>query len=756
MTILRSAICVLVFFNLNLLAQQSTLARKPTRIVKNVQAESMDVEIVGPIDAAMDTPVTATSVEPEDTTYGNLRPPTSRSSTRQTGIARAGESAVAAVNKLKLPSTESGGTMPRTESFGVGESLFPLLPGVRSQAPTTQWEASQNGGQDPQVAVGHSLVAVLTWDTLTFYEKNGTPLPPLDDPAQLKNAFINPTSTEILFAKLVQILDQNLKLNSKVENDPSFRFSPDGEIGDARVIFDNFRDRWVVLATAKNNHPKTSDVSLIASQRRTKFLLAVSLDEDPRHGFRTFGLNATPDDGACAKNSDDSPCPGSRFTPGNAADYPSIGVSKTHYILTIGVGHAPLDGSDHTPLASFMVVLNADDLAHAHPSIRKHAFAGLDLGEGDRAVGVSMPIVMNNDLPGFVASGWGMVANTASDHFIVTEVSPQDPPEFIVLDYDMPDIESAPDWPQKHNSKKLVQYGNVGNQPITATVQGTTLTAGFVDCRWWTDSQQDCAPSVHLVTFELQSFPIPTILKDRVVGWRSQLDDDKDDVVAYGLPGIASNKDGDIAVVYGRSSPKMFMEARFSTWLHNALDFLPSRELHKGEAPLGADCTAPCKPVHPDTAGVSVDPFDQQGIWIGQSFADASAKSKVEVGKVFGDRHPDLWVYSGTLTAPTTPLKAGGIIAVNFLMLNVGDGAAQDARAEMLLVADDGKKTSLGETPSSKLDAGHTLSNNLVGKIPSSLSKGAYKVEIRARLKSGEKQYSEDNDVLSVGTVHVK
>ncbi len=69
------------------------------------------------------------------------------------------------------------------------------------------------------------------------------------------------------------------------------------------------------------------------------------------------------------------------------------------------------------------------------------------------------------------------------------------------------------------------------------------------------------------------------------MGLRSVLDDNAHEVVAYGLPGIASNKTGDIAVVYGRSSPKMFMETRFSTWLHNEIDIRPSRELQKGKAP---------------------------------------------------------------------------------------------------------------------------------------------------------------------------
>ena len=38
------------------------------------------------------------------------------------------------------------------------------------------------------------------------------------------------------------------------------------------------------------------------------------------------------------------------------------------------------------------------------------------------------------------------------------------------------------------------------------------------------------------------------------MGLRSALDDGENDVVAYGLPGIASNMDGDVAIVYGRSS----------------------------------------------------------------------------------------------------------------------------------------------------------------------------------------------------------
>ena len=40
--------------------------------------------------------------------------------------------------------------------------------------------------------------------------------------------------------------------------------------------------------------------------------------------------------------------------------------------------------------------------------------------------------------------------------------------------------------------------------------------------------------------------------------------------------------------------------------------------------------------------------------------------------------------------------------------------------------------------------------------VSASLAKGTYQVEVRAKLKAGEKQYSEDNDSVTAGTVHIK
>lgn len=726
-------------------AQDNKPTSNQARVSKNVTSSSEPLEVIGPIDVTLSTPgkPSATFTKEQYVSEENLlrsKPPVV---SELSGPELAGPSAVLAATKLSAPNTES---------FSFGESLF-FLDSQRTQGLTTKWAsgASANGGQDPQIAAGHSVVAVLTWNTLAFYDKSGNLL--TADPAHPKQAFINPTSTAIIFAGVVKLLDDRLHLNPITHNDPSFLFQPDGEVGDARVIFDNFRNRWVVLATAKNNHPHTTDFRLLTSQRRTKFLLAISRDEDPRHGFRAYGFNADPNDGACDKETDDSPCPGSHFTPGNGADYPSLGVSKAHYIMTIGAGHAPLDGSSHTNKIAYMVTVNAKDAADGTLPIHMHAIWDWDLGEGDRAVRIAMPAVMQNDLP-VGGAGWGVVASTASNHLILTAVGPTDPPALVTLSWDMPNIEGAPGWPQK-GGPELIDYGNVSNQPITATMNGRTLTAGFVDCRTWTKSQKDCSPSLHLVSIDVSVLPVAAFLtKDRVVGWRSVLDDASDDVVAYGLPGIASNNDGDIAVVYGRTSPRMFMETRFSAWLHNEVDIRPSRELQKGRATLPVPSNKDL--VHPDTAGVSIDPFDGESIWIAHTFADTGPSQSVAVGKVFGEQHPDLSMESAQLTSPATGLKPDDAVSVHLSLHNGGDGTAPASRVELVLVAADGKKTSLAHTTPVDMKAGATIETDLAGNIPAKLSEGAYTVELRAKLQDGVKQYSEDNDVLTAGEVHLK
>ncbi|HEY5036835.1 MAG TPA: CARDB domain-containing protein, partial [Chthoniobacterales bacterium] len=212
------------------------------------------------------------------------------------------------------------------------------------------------------------------------------------------------------------------------------------------------------------------------------------------------------------------------------------------------------------------------------------------------------------------------------------------------------------------------------------------------------------------------------------------------DIVGYGLPGMAVNKDGDIAVVYGRTSSKLFMETRFSTWLHNEGDIRPSRILQSGQAGISAQ--------HPDTAGVALDPFDNQAIWMAHEFASSSGP-RIAVGKVFGKAHPNLVI--ATASATNKPkFHPGDHITVNFTMANQGDGTAPGANAEAFLVLGQ-HDISLGKTAAADLKSGHSVTSQILGTIPKSTGAGDYAIQVRAKLKSGTTEYRDDDNTLKAG-----
>src|SRR5262249_47028396 len=152
----------------------------------------------------------------------------------------------------------------------------PQSPGIlapRSPGLTTTWPNGSpvNTSNDPQVASSSWMVGVLTWDQIAFYDKAGNLMPQTA-------TFQNPTQTETLFAPVVNFLDSKLNLNPATGGDPSFLLA-NGQVGDARIEFDSFRKRWIILATAKNVPNSKFSTALKRSQRRTKLLLAISVDE---------------------------------------------------------------------------------------------------------------------------------------------------------------------------------------------------------------------------------------------------------------------------------------------------------------------------------------------------------------------------------------------------------------------------------------------------------------------------------------------
>jgi hypothetical protein len=293
------------------------------------------------------------------------------------------------------------------------------------------------------------------------------------------------------------------------------------------------------------------------------------------------------------------------------------------------VAHEPITGNG-TELFGYMVILNAADLAAGISHPRGHARWDWDLGNGaGNIAGVSMPVVKQNALP--IGEDWGLVVATQNNKLAITAIQAADPPNMFSTSLDLPNQQGVPPWPMK-GSTLQVNYGNVGNEPISAMLVGSKLIAAFNDCRIWESSQQSCSPSIHLVELEMKLFPVVSVVVDRVMGLRNTVDDNPKTVFGYGMPGIGLNSAGDIIMGYSRTSKDIFPEMRCSIWKHNEPDIRPSVLVRKGEATI-PNCSG-CTPIRTDTGGVASDPADPNSIWLSHLFADSNGRFAIWVAKV--------------------------------------------------------------------------------------------------------------------------
>ena len=166
--------------------------------------------------------------------------------------------------------------------------------------PNPAWTVS-GSGNDPQIAVGKSFVVVTSYNAVWFYTKAGTQLS-FDNHGQ---AISNPIAATTLFSDLwntkapnntpvAQSINSYLNLPSGSKCDPKNPFPPANfglshpsafclnDFYDMRVIYDDFRDRFWIIAIARN--PKWKDLSGTPGNhisRRTKTMLAVSKTGTP-------------------------------------------------------------------------------------------------------------------------------------------------------------------------------------------------------------------------------------------------------------------------------------------------------------------------------------------------------------------------------------------------------------------------------------------------------------------------------------------
>jgi len=619
---------------------------------------------------------------------------------------------------------------------------------TRSPALTTKWTgfsptpASSAGLIDPQIASSNSIVGVLLWDTLGWYDKSGTLLPSTP-------TFPNPTSTETLFKPLVDWLDSTANLNPSVAGDSTFLFA-NGQVGDARIAWDPQRKRFLILGTAKNGgpHPSATKAESV-SQRRTKFIFAISKTSDPHDGFNTWAFNATPNDGACNSKSDAAPCPGSSFIPGDAGDYPSIGISGFHYVFTTHVEHANVDGTPGYSRTSYIVTVNAAAAASGNTAgLHGHGFwefnnPKVNASEPDvRSLSIIATAIQRTPLPGGDGNLLAQVVGQGGSKRMVTYfITPTDPPQLSGQAFDIPStIGYAIDAPQPSPGQPLNYGSNLFSNIITAYWRAGTLYTSFTDCVKFADMSSGCADAVHIVKFQADANGA-SYDGGVIFGERNPLDEPPGTVNHYAFPGTAVNKHHDLAVTYVRSGVSLPPETRYSVWYHGEPQQRPSNVLQAGTG--NQPSSGPKKGYRDDTAGVAVDPFDDTAIWIAHSYANGGGVGWA-VGKVFGSTHFDLSVENiGVLQEVAV---VGGAARASFLTVNRGDGAAPGARAEVTLVGSRGGPRRATATRVEPLASAGAKATDVTFTIPRELPPGPYLVCVALNPEGRERQYTDDND----------
>lgn len=659
-------------------------------------------------------------------------------------------------------------------------------------------------GNDPQIAAGKSYVLVTSYNRFWVYGKDGK----LATKDKYGNSLSYPITASQLFKPLWDPPGSNAKgingflhLPASAPCDVADPFAPGSfclnDYYDMRVVYDEFRDRFWLFASARNPQWKaagTTPAQHVA--RRSKSVLAVSRTADPRDGFYLYWWNGVIDDGACtALGSSPGPsptCPSSTYAPGDAADYPSLGISKDYFTQTIGVVNVnpfdPLSGPS-VPDGQDTFPTSRDKYAVIHVfDAGKLASGGCDApcswsywqfkypGTNTTVKGIVQPAVQHDVLP----SQYTVLASTSGSDtlwvwgFTAQEGALQPPLHGAQIKVNPFAAPINPAQPPKGAVTKpgRISFGNTGSLVMKAATRQGLMWATWQDCgNWVADSQCDAgAIRVVKVNPVLALMVAPNVQTGPIVDdtfGRNTLSDDADEIVAYGVPAIEVNEKLDAIVDYLRVGGKdVYPEARYTAFLSGEPDNRPSALLQKGAGPFGAnvaDAASVAGGSNLDTAGIAVDPFDDEAIWMAHGYSwNTGGGWRLAVGKVFGKPYADYLTSVGALA-----LGAGNRLRARGVVRNQGDGTAPAARIVLSLVPAAARGSAvtaaarrgvrLGSLAVRRLRHGKTVGFRLRKQLSARVRPGRYRLKVALKPRRRVRQYDRRNDtVVSSRTVIVR
>jgi hypothetical protein len=509
---------------------------------------------------------------------------------------------------------------------------------------------------------------------------------------------------------------------------------------------------------------------------RQKVVVAVSKTQDPGDGFYLYWWDAVINDGHCTHTQG---CPDEpTFGPGTSSgtDYPMFGLSRDHFLTSMAVGLAETDatkapainlhfrtywdcwrGADegkdagpcHKQLYTNLMTVPAEQLTNpCHSGICPFQRLGYSFGvfapyTSQVPYGMTKiirPVMHHSSVP----DGGVFFTNPHMDPACVKVASASHRSSLVVSKITFPPNADPVFWQTEVP---------VADSPCPVALGGTSsYRNGRLYAAWEECGAQGCRSRIHMVRlnpFVDAPAQDASTFQDRAFGTRNVFDDASNTAErSYQFPAIDVNKGGNMAIVYTRHATDLPQEARFTVRYADDADVRPSRILHYGH---GTTEPAERAVVGTDTAGIAVDPFDDDGIWMAHVYAKkAPDEWRIAYGKVFGLPFADLSISSMALDRPSA--KPGDSFHIRGDVLNGGDGAAGPSTATIYLSSDPqitSADTVLGRVSIQRIASGGRHPINPKVQIPANLPGGDYFLGALVQQDSG-REYSTENNASPI------
>jgi hypothetical protein len=575
----------------------------------------------------------------------------------------------------------------------------------QTPALSTQWKPCfpAQGGLtvDPQIAVSQTRVVVTSQRRMGFYEKSGS--------------YLGSITARQMFSALG--LD-----DGTVDAVNDYR--------DLRAVYDSHRNRFWLSATGlTRNQPDPA-------KRRSIIAVAVSKSNSPLDGWYLYWWDAVNDFGNTG---------GSVYQAGDLAEDPFIGIDADAIHQANGVFNA--GNHRYWRIAFFPATPMANGVAGP---LAGWQYGDLQNPNGGAAWMVQPVVHHGSSTRAYYASRQGQGQAVV---WAITNVL-QPGQQIARTAVAMTPWNKPVNAPQK-NSPDLIRMNRLGTAVLKATYRDGWLHLVTNDAQnWFGDGMLS---SLRLVRLDVSGFPfIPTSggFIDRRFGKNHPNEDPPDAHVHYAWPAVAVNKDGNMVVVYSRSGSTLFPEARFSAYMNGDADILSSRRLREGEGPY--DIPGWINPVLPwgETAGASVDPFDDVAVWMAHQYSSHSGGAlgnhDIWVGKVFGEQTADVTLFAA-IRESGPPLVGGGGMPADILyrMRNEGDGLFEAVTVQIFIVGEDGRRVLVSTTQQRGLAPGEQRRVIETIVIPRETAPGSYQVLIVADPDNRIAEYSETNNTAN-------